>query len=315
MPLSMTGSPTTRSHFANSLERNLRKFFLQSAKGFERNNKYPRLYRVENSDLKVERHAVIAGYGSFVATAEGDNPTMDSGQEAWTRSFTHQTFKLGAEFTQEAIEDDPNGIIKRLSKVGGALASVAYYTKERDAMDMFNTYLTSGTVYSAGGSNYPLLSTTHPLITGATWSNRPSSSLDLSIEAVEFAIGHWMVNMVNQRGQVTMSMPGVLLHGASDWAIARRILGTKGRRPQTADNDINALDDYDIEPVCHPLLTNDGRWLLLNPEDEEYGGTYYERVRPRTERLPDGTNGNMRHVGRYRESHGFSHVYGVWGSD
>lgn len=313
--MAVIGSPTTRAHIPNMLEANLRKYFLQSGQRFEKNNLYPRFYKVETSDKKLERHTVAAGYGTYVAKPEGDVPTYDSGQEAWAKSYTHNTYALGAEFTKESLEDDLHGLVKRLSQVGGALASVAYYTKERDAMDLFNSYLTSGTVYSAGGSNYALLATNHFLVTGSTWANKPTTSLDLSVESMEFAIGHWMINQVNQRGQVMMTRPSLLLCGASDWAIARRILGTRNRRPQSADNDINALTDYDLEDLAHPLLTNDGRWLLLAPNDPDYGLTYYERVKPNVERWPDADNGNLRMCGRYRESHGATHVSGVWGSD
>ena len=312
--MALLGAATTRAHIPNLLERNLRKYFLQSQQRFEKTNLYPRLYTVESSDIKIERHAVVAGYGTYVSKPEGDIPTYDSGQEAWSKSYTHNEYALGAEFTKTSLEDDLHGVLKKLAKVGGALESVARYTKERDAMDLFNTYYTSGTVYTAGGSNYSLLSNSQFLVTGSTWDNY-LGSVDLSVEALEFAIAHWMVNQVNQRGQVMMTRPSLLLVGANDWAIARRILGTRGRRPQSADNDINALNDYDIEDLPHQLLTNDGRWTLLAPSDPDYGLTYYERVKPNVERWSNAENGNIRMVGRYRESHGATHVSGVLGAD
>lgn len=312
--MALTGAPTTRDHIANALERNLRKWFLLSSQRFEKTNMYPRLYNVETSDEKITRHTVNAGYGTYVSKPEGQVPTYDSGQEAWAKSYTPQTFALGAEFTEEAIEDDLHGIIKRLAKVGGVLSSVAYYTRERDAMDLFNTYLTSGTVYTAAGTNYPLLSNSHYLVTGSTWDNY-LGAMDLAVESLEHALSHWMVNQVNQRGQVMMTQPSVLLVGAADAPMARRLLGTTRGRPQSADNDINYFNDFDIEAIAHPLLTNDGRWLLLSPSDPDYGLTYVDRVKPNVRKWPDADNGNLRMCGRYREAHGATHVTGVLGAD
>ncbi|HEU4751744.1 MAG TPA: hypothetical protein VFU47_01470, partial [Armatimonadota bacterium] len=215
--------------------------------------------------------------------------------------------------TREAMQDDLHGVVRWLTRQGGGLAEVARYTKERDSLDLFNSYLTSGTVYTAEGTNYSLLSTSHYRVDGGVWSNRPDEDLDLSYEALEFMWSHWMVNQLNMRGQVLMSSPQRLLVGANDGPLAMRLLNTTRGRPQSADNDVNVMADYLDEVIIHPLLTNDGRWLALG-DKEETGLTYFERYKPNVERWPDAENGNMRLVGFYRESHGASHVSGIWGS-
>lgn len=313
--MALIGAPTTRDHYPSALELNLRKAFLDTMSAIGRRLKYyPRLYNVENSDIKIERHAVYAGYDTYTSKEEGGNVSFDSGQEAWNASYTHRTFALGTRVTQEAVEDDKHGVVKWLMREqGGGLAQVAQYTKERDAMNLFNSLLTSGTVYTAGGTAYSLLSTTHFRVDGGTWSNRPSSDMDLSIEALEFAVGHWYVNQKNQRGQLLMSAPELLMTGAADWALAKRLIQTTRARPQSADNDDNVIQEVLKDTLMHPLLTNDGRWLLFASKSE-LGTTYYERVRPDVVRWPDDANGNMVMVGRYRESHGATHVSGIWGS-
>jgi len=310
--MALAGAPSTRAHIPDSLTRHLRKAFVEEYDIISKNLLYPRLYNVVNSDIETEKDTVNAGLGLFGAKAEGADPDYDSPQQAYTKEYTHSSYALGVQVTLEAMQDDLHGIFRGLTKAGGGLAQVADYTKERSSMDLFNSTLTSGTVYTAGGTNYSLLSTSHFRADGSTWSNRPTNDLDLSIEALEFAIGHWMVNMVNQRGQILRMPPVLLMVGAADWALAKRLVNSL-QRPQGADNDKNVIRDLDLEVLVHPLLTNDGRWLLFGPK-RSLGLTYFERYKPNVIQLPVGDNGNYRAMGFYRESHGASTVSGVWGS-
>lgn len=308
--MALLGAPTTRAHYPAAAEMNLRKAYLDFLNGLEKF--YPKYYNVHGSNIKIERDAVYAGVGTYQPLAEGEAPTYDSGQEAWTKSYTHVGRGLGIQVTKVAMQDDPHGVVRSMSRQGGNIADMAGYTMERDSLDLFNTYLTSGTVYTAGGTGYSLLSTTHYRVDGSTWSNRPTNAMDLSIEALEYMLSHWMVNQVNQRGQVLMTTPRMLLVGANDGPLAERLLGTSSR-PTSADNDINIIRRRNLELVVHPLLTNDGRWLAFGPK-EKTGLNYFERWGPNVERWPDGDNGNLRLVGWYRESHGATHVSNVWGS-
>lgn len=309
--MALQGYPTTRDSIPSALEANLRKYFLErlsKISGF-----YEQIYNVDTSDIKVERQAVYAGLGTFAQKAEGDAVAWDSGQEAWNQSYTHNGFALGVQVTREAIDDDLHGVIRQMTARGGDLAAVASYTKERDALNLFNTLLTSGTVYTAGGSNYSLLSTSHYRTDGGTWSNRPTVAMDLSIEALEFMIGHWLVNQLNQRGQIVGTYPERLMVGAGDVMLAQRLIRSTGL-PTTNNNDPNVVRDHLKDVLTHPLLTNDGRWLGFGPK-EETGLQYYERKKPNVERWPDdGNTGNFKFVCLYRESHGATHVSNIWGS-
>lgn len=311
--MALIGAPFTRDHFPNAAEANLRKAYFDNMNLLDGKKFYTRIYNVRDSSIKIERDAVYGGYGTYNLKAEGAAIALDAGQEARTQSYTHKSYALGVHVTLEAQQDDPHGITRWLTRSGGGLAKTGIYTMESNAMDVFNTLLTSGTLFSQDGTNYALLSTTHARIDGGTWSNRPASALDLSIEALEFMTSHWMVNQLNQRGQVTMTTPKTLLVGANDGPLAHRLVETTGRRPQGADNDINYMDRFGLDIIVHPLLTNDGRWLALGPKGE-HKLNYFERMKPDVLKLPDGDNGNMRFYAIFRESHGATGSEGVWGS-
>lgn len=302
--------PTTRDHIPSAVEANLRKAYIDGCEGVPKY--FAEIYNCDNMNQKVVRDAVYAGYGTYSQLDEGNNPDYDSMQEAWNQAYTAKEFALGIQVTRVALQDDLHGVIRQMTRQGGELAEVAAYTMERDAMDLFNSYLTSGTVYTANSANYSLLSTSHYRADGGTWSNRPANDMDLSIEALEFMVGHWMVNQVNQRGQVTMHKPELLMVGAADWALAER-LTEPGRRPTSNDNDKNVIAGVIKRVIAHPLLTNDGRWIVRGPK-EKTGLNHFMRRKPNVERWPDGDNGNLRMVGLYREVHGATHVRHIWGS-
>ena len=308
--MALTGAPTTRDHIPSALEANLRKAFVDVDMDLPRF--YDKLYNIENTGIAKEREAVYGGIGSYVAKDEGGAPTYDSGQEAWAKLYEVLTFALGLQVTYEAMQDDRHGIIRKMTAAGGNLAEVANYTVEQQVMNLFNTLLTSGEVYSKDGTTYPLVSLTHPLLDGSTWTNRPTSPMDLSIEALEFAVGHWAINQKNQRGQLTMRPPEDLIVAANDWMLAKRLQGTT-KLPTSANNDINPVGDILKRVIFNPLLTNDGRWGLH--ADKRFTGLrFYWRERPNVKKWPDGDNGNTRLVGFFRKIHGATHTMNVWWS-
>lgn len=308
------GAPTQRAHISSALEANLRKGFVERYNIVSKDLKYPKIYDVMGSDQKTERFAVYAGFGTFSQKSEGAAPDYDSPQEAWNKALTANQFMLGAQVTRVALEDDLHGILKQsLRGQGSALIDVAMYTKERDALDLFNSYLTSGTAYTAGGTGYPVLSTTHFRVDGDTWSNKPAASIDFSIEALEYAITHWMANQKNQRGQIVRSLPTTLMVAPADAMLAYRVVKSM-KYPTSSNNDPNPAGDMISEIIVHPLMTNDGRWLLFGPKSERKL-PYIERVKPGVERLPDGDNLSVRYVARYREAHGLVSPENLWGSD
>jgi hypothetical protein len=311
--MALLGSPTSRNHITSALEANLRKAYLERYKIVGKTAIYPRIYDVMGSDIYLERLAVYAGLGTYDTLVEGAVPDYDSGQEAWNKAFQHNQYAKGVEITRIAIKDDLHGVIASFRRRGGGLAEAARYTRERDAMDLFNSTWVSGTAYTAGGSNYSALSTTHFRVDGGTWSNKFAASTDLSYEALELAIQHWMVNQKNQRGQIQLGMPSTLLVAPGNAMLARRILNSV-KMPQSADNDTNEVRDIISEVIEHPLLTNDGRWALMAPKAERRM-PYFDREAPNIEQWPDGENGSLRFVGFYRESHGLVDPSGLFGTD
>lgn len=230
--------------------------------------------------------------GTFQLKTEGNQPFFDNGQEAWKKQFVHNTFALGTEITEEGMEDD---LYDYYLSIGRELGKAAAYTRQVEAMDLFNNL--NATVYTAGGTAFTLLSTTHFRVDGGSWSNRPTNPVDLSIESLEAALTQFRVGQLDQRGRKQTIRPTVLMVGPTDEWIAERIVSTP-QRPGGNDNDINAVKERrQLQVFVADFMTDDSRWFLLAPK-EQTGLVYFDRAPTEMRRRDDPRSGNLLMIGR-----------------
>jgi phage major head subunit gpT-like protein len=309
MPLA--GGTITRNSVPSELEVGLRKVIFN--RYALRNKEYEDIYTVTDSKKRQETDSVIAGAGTYQQKDEGNPPYIDSMEEAYTRVYIHDTFALAMIITYEARKDELYGVLARMAD---ELGDAAGYTQAVDAMDIFNDPTgTSPGLYTADGSAYPLLSTTHYLKTGGTWSNRTSTSVTLDGPALEAGLNAYRTNMVDQRGRKVAINPKWLMVGVDNQMVAARLLGST-QRPGGNDNDINPVKKLypDLEPKVMDHLAQTGAWFLLGPK-EKTDLVYFERETFNTaQETPGDGSRNLMHAGYYRVSHGATTPVGIYGS-
>jgi hypothetical protein len=300
------GPPTTRAHAPLLLDRGLRNVFFQQHELSDTD--YELIYTVEESDKQTERDVVMAPLGTLFPKNEGDAPIFDSGQQFYSKLYTHLTWALGWEVTEEAIEDELYGWLKAMAK---ELAVTAGYTRAVQALAHLNNG--SAAAYTVDSTDYTLLNTAHPLITGGTWSNTFASNTDLGLESLETALQRWNGEMVDPRGRKVTYPPKYLCVGTSDEGIARRLLQTMNR-PGGNDNDVNWIrTNRNLELIVFKHMTNDTRWYLI--ADPMYTTARYNNRRPtRMRRGSEDRSGNLLEIVSYRVSHGVASAQGHFGS-
>jgi len=302
--------PLDRADIPDALELNLRVAVIDTMNGME--PVYPSIYNIIDTEKAIERELVAYGLGLVPLSGENQNPTYDHGGEAWNASYTPNLYALGQEVSWIAIDDDIHGVIAELIKQGGNIADVANYTMELNAMTPFNNAETS-TFYTAGGTAYTMLSTAQFMVTGSTYANTTTNAIDLSEEALEMWYGFWRQNLVNQRGQKTLERIRTLMCSSTQKMLADRIVNTKDRRPESADNDINPINSWDLNVIESPLMSTDGRYFLFGRK-ESTQLRWYRRMDFTVRRYPSPDNGNLRFVGLYREAHGGTSPFNIAGS-
>jgi len=266
------------------------------------------IYETENSERSFEEETKLSGFSAAPVKNEGAAIAYDNGQEAWTARYTHETIAQGFSLTEEAIEDNLyDSLSARYTK---ALARSMAYTKQVKAAAVLNNGFTAG--YN-GGDGQPLFSASHPLVSGGTNSNIPSTPADLnetSLEAAVIQISLW----TDERSLLIAAKPRKLIVPPALQFVATRLLETE-LRVGTNDNDINALKNNGAIPEGYAInhfLTDTNGWFLTT--DVPNGMKHFVRVPLQQSMDGDFDTGNVRYKSRERYSFGWSDPLGMFGS-
>ena len=266
------------------------------------------IYEVESSERSFEEETKLSGFAAAAVKPEGSAIAYEAGQEAWTARYNHETIALGFSLTEEAVEDNLyDSLSARYTK---ALARAMAYTKQVKAAAILNNGFNAA---YTGGDGQSLFSSAHPLVSGGTNSNIPSTPADLnetSLEAAVIQIAQW----TDERGLLIAAKPRKLIVPAPLQFVATRLLETE-QRVGTTDNDINALKNNGSIPEGYAInhfLTDTNAWFLTT--DVPNGMKHFIRQSLVTSSDSDFDTGNMRYKARERYSFGWSDPLGMFGS-
>ena len=268
------------------------------------------IYEQESSERSFEEETKLAGFSAAPVKNEGQAIAYDNAQEAWTARYNHETIAMGFSITEEAMEDNLyDSLSARYTK---SLARAMSYTKQIKAAAILNTGFT-GSGNPTYGDGQVLFSTAHPLVSGGTNSNRPTTGADLnetSLEAAVIQIAAW----TDERGLLIAAKPKKLIVPPQLQFVATRLLETS-LRVGTTDNDINALKSNGSIPggyTVNNFLTDTNAWFLTT--DVPNGLKHFVRMPLATSMDGDFDTGNQRYKARERYSFGVSDPLGVFGS-
>jgi hypothetical protein len=266
------------------------------------------IYETETSERSFEEETKLSGFSAAPVKNEGSAIAYDNAQEAWTARYNHETIALGFSLTEEAIEDNLyDSLSARYTK---SLARAMAYTKQVKSAAVLNNGFTTG--YN-GGDGVPLFSASHPLVSGGTNSNVPSTPADLnetSLEAAVIQIAGW----TDERGLLIAAKPKKLVVPPALQFVSTRLLETE-LRVGTNDNDINAIKNNGSvsEGYCvNHFLTDTNAWFLTT--DVPNGMKHFVRTPLSNSMDGDFYTGNVRYKSRERYSFGWSDPLGMFGS-
>jgi hypothetical protein len=266
------------------------------------------IFETETSERSFEEETKLSGFSAAPVKNEGSAIAYDNAQEAWTARYQHETIALGFSLTEEAIEDNLyDSLSARYTK---ALARAMAYTKQIKAANVLNNGFSN--TYT-GGDGVELFSTAHPLVSGGTNSNEPSTPADLnetSLESAVIQIAAW----TDERGLLIAAKPRKLIVPPSLQFVATRLLETE-LRVSTNNNDINALKNNGSIPggyTVNNFLTDSNAWFLTT--DVPNGLKHFVRTPMNTSMDGDFDTGNVRYKARERYSFGWSDPLGIFGS-
>jgi hypothetical protein len=273
------------------------------------------IYETETSERSFEEEVKLSGFSAAPVKNEGSAISYDNAQEAWSTRYNHETIALGFSITEEAVEDNLyDSLSARYTK---SLARAMAYTKQVKAAAVLNNGFNGGYLGGDGvslfGYNSSNTLVNHPLISGGTNANTPSTQADLnetSLEAAVIQIAAW----TDERGLLIAAKPKKMVVPPSLQFVATRLLETN-LRVGTTDNDINAIKNNGAIPEGYTInhfLTDNNAWFLTT--DVPNGMKHFVRTPLQNSMDGDFDTGNVRYKARERYSFGWSDALGIWGS-
>lgn len=294
-----------RSNFSDLMAPGFRKIF------FEKFNRYPeeysKVFNQSGSQRRYEDESEISGLGAMVQKGEGVAVTFDDPIQGYDKRFTHLTYALGFQCSEELWEDDLYGIMSRMPK---ALATSARQTIETvDANHLNRGFSDSYT----GGDSEPLFgdatAKTHPLLGGGTESNQLATAADLSVTSLESLV-ELMEETTDDQGLLLMIKGKTLIVPPEEKWTARELLDSEDK-PYTGNNEINPLIDEELKYFVYHYLTDADAFFL---QAAEHYMTHIWRRRPRFTNDSDFKTGDALYKGDMRFSSGWSGWRGICGS-
>ena len=266
------------------------------------------IFEQETSERSFEEEVKLSGFAAAPVKNEGSAIAYDNAQEAYTARYNHETIAMGFSITEEAMEDNLyDSLSARYTK---ALARAMAYTKQVKGANILNRAFDTDYTF---GDGVVLCSTAHPLVSGGTNSNRPTTASDLNETSLESAIIQ-ISNWTDERGLLVAGKPKKLVIPPDLMFIAQRLLQSEGR-VGTADNDINAVKSMGVIPGGYSVnhyLNDTNAWFVTT--DIPNGLKYFVRTAMSTSMDGDFDTGNARYKARERYSFGVSDALGVFGS-
>jgi hypothetical protein len=266
------------------------------------------IFETETSERSFEEEQKLSGFSAAPVKNEGNAIQYDNAQEAWTARYNHETIALGFSITEEAVEDNLYDTLS--ARYTKALARAMAYTKQVKGSNVLNNGYAAA---YKGGDGQPLFSTAHPLVSGGTNSNTPTTAADLnetSLEAAVIQIAAW----TDERGLLIAAKPRKLIVPPNLMFVATRLLETE-LRVGTNNNDINALKNNGSIPggyTVNHYLTDTNAWFLTT--DVPNGMKHFVRTPLANSMDGDFDTGNVRYKARERYSFGWSDPLGMYGS-
>lgn len=271
---------------------------------------YDKIYDVGESNMAVERTTEMRFLGLAKLKSEGGQTDFDNGAgERYVWNQEHMEIALGYAITRKAIDD--NLYKRQFNPSNLGLMESFSQTKEIYGAAFLNTANAVNT--TIGGDGLSFCNTAHP-IDGGTYSNRPSTDVDLNESTILNAQVLISSTIKDQAGLLVFARARKLVIPPALEPVALRLFKTE-LRPGTADNDVNVIpfvaggvpDGY----VVNPFLTSTFAWFLLT---NIKGLLYLQRVGFETDMQVDFVTDNLMVKGYERYSFAGYNPRSIYGS-
>lgn len=293
------------STIVDALDMNIQGIYQDGLQSWD--EEYSKVFNLMDSDKQSEKTSYFSGFTVVPVKPEGTAATYDTILPGIPETFTHDTYALGYEITEEAIEDNQK-TPETFNKLPNALIRSGMESVETLSFNVLNNGFSTN-----GYDGVPLFSTAHPTLDGSTQSNRPSTDVDLGVTSLTAALTA-IDGFTDERGLKRPMKAGMVLVPSASWAIVNELLDSE-YKPYTANNEKNAIQSKTMQGMVGHYITDTDAWFVLS-QKKDHRLLFWWRVRmPNKLRTStDADTTNLKHLLRFRCSAGYDHWFGTYAS-
>lgn len=293
----------TRAQFQILLEPKLRNIWNESWP--PRPLEFPRFCNISSSKKAQETDYKMTGLGAMQNKPEGTDVTYGDPIAGSTKVYTHTTNGLGYRVTAEMRRHELYGQIDKLER---SLMRSAVQRQETDAANILNNAFS--TAQAGFTASEALIATSHARLDGGTaQSNRPTTDVSLGVTALQNGIIQFHL-WLDDRGRPFVSVPKLLVIHPNDLMTARELLGSQ-YKPGTANNEVNALKEDNLEFMVSHYVTDTNAWFLIG---DNHDLNFIWDLRPTTSMDEDFDSDDIKRKLVQAYSTGFGEWRGTYGS-
>jgi len=229
----------------------------------EHPEEYSQFCKVQTSDRPYEQDQILGGLGLARAKPEGTPIAYDDPIQGGSKRYTHDTFALAFQVTEEMIDDDQYGKIRQIPQE--LIKAMRQRVEQKGAEPLnlgFTTMLTADGV-SLFNTAHPLLDPSKGAITTATYGNRLNPDATLGVTALQNILLLYE-NIPSETGMRMRCTPTDLWFPPDLQFLAQKILGSQFD-PDTGNNAINTVQGR-LKPHVLHWLTSTTAWFVSSSE-------------------------------------------------
>lgn len=303
------------SQHGRMLEPGLRKIFFDNFNGVP--EQYSKIFNVETSKKAIETEYRMAGFGVWEKKDSMGNTIYEDIPEGIANQYIHEEFSKGFTVERKMIDDEQYNQIKKLP---ANLARLGRITVEQKCSVILNNAFNAS---YTGYDKKPLISSTHTLLGGGTFSNNLEKVVkvcDKDHELTDQSLKAAMTQMrkqVDEKGNLIAAKAKLLvvppdLEFAARTIVESANLSATGRGGgANMTNDKNVIKDR-VEVFVYDYLTSPTAWFLIDTDIAQLN--FFWRVKPEFKSETNFDNDQYKYKGYMRFSAGWSDWRGIIGS-
>jgi hypothetical protein len=215
------------------------------------------LFNMRSTDRDITQMTAYHDLPLFNSVPENTEYSYERSKQGANKTLTVVKYGLGFSISRETVDDGKFEWISMLTK---KLARSARESQEIQAMNMFNNGFSGGTETSPDGQ--PIFASAHTLPSGGTYRNILSAAADLSQSSLSTALSDFEQVFVGDSGIINLMRPKFLVVHPDSKRYAMELTGSD-LKPDTANNNLNAIKSDGLQVVSSPHLTDNDAWFLM----------------------------------------------------